>query len=331
MRAARSSAVALRGRRSARLRASSCRRRRGASAARASPAAPRATRTPARSGPAARPRCPRRARSTAAAVHRSRSARSRMPERPKCPSRPARRYQRVDPDAVVPNQQAHVALGAYSSSTSTAGALARAGTRSRAPRGRSGRRSSRTEGWSARGVPSTITRSSADAPSGHLLAHSREGLRQVEACRARRSAARAPCCALLDHLRDQLLHAPEQRAGRRALGHLPDGHVQLHRRAHEALQQGVVQLARDAGPLREALFEERVEPPRHLAEAPGVERASADGRHGQDARRAWNHARLPERPARSLNASDRFRAVPQPVAARRRRRGTRTGPGARLA
>jgi hypothetical protein len=157
--------------------------------------------------------------------------------------------------------------------------------------------------------------------SSHLVADSGEGLAEVEAVALAGAQAAHRAAPFLDDLRDQLLHAREQRAARRPLGHLPDGHVQLHRGAHEALQQGVVQLARDPRPLREALVEERIEPPRHLPNAPAV--GEPRRRHRGQERGELEPPRLPGPQARRsprAPPSGPFHSPSPPT----RRRGTRT-------
>ena len=60
-------------------------------------------------------------------------------------------------------------------------------------------------------------------------------------------------------------------------------HVQLHRRAEEALQQRVVQLLRDARPLGQALLEPHVELPGDLQHAQPVEGPAGERAREQDA------------------------------------------------
>ena len=70
-----------------------------------------------------------------------------------------------------------------------------------------------------------------------------------------------------DHAPHQLEHAVERAASRRARRHLPGRHVQLHRRAHESLQQRVVKILGDARPFRKPLLEANVELPGDLVHA----------------------------------------------------------------
>src|SRR5688572_14946282 len=113
---------------------------------------------------------------------------------------------------------------------------------------------------------------------GELLWYSREG--GLELVRAvRRPQATDGVAAFLGDAAHQVEHARKRRHRGRIRGQAIDGDVQLHRCAHESLQQGIVQLLRNVRPFREALFEPDVELFRDLTDAQPIGAPSRSEEH----------------------------------------------------
>ena len=118
---------------------------------------------------------------------------------------------------------------------------------------------------------------------GVFLLHQHEGLLQVVAALGAQSADRdAAFVADAAHQRE---HALELLPVRRLGGQIVDGGMQLHRGAHHALQQRVVQLLRDARAFGQAFFETDVQLPRELprAQLVGGEHERAAGGDDEEA------------------------------------------------
>src|SRR5215203_3497562 len=109
----------------------------------------------------------------------------------------------------------------------------------------------------------------------------------------RRAQALQGLAALLDDLAHQLLDPIETAPRGLAGGELVDGDVELHRGAEKALEQGIVELLRDARAFGKARLETAVETRPHLPHAPAVSR-SGEPHEGHGAQ-AEEPSRLVER------------------------------------
>ena len=125
-----------------------------------------------------------------------------------------------------------------------------------------------------------------------LLLHPAERLLEVVAASRRRAQATHGVAALIDDASHQLEHAIERRPRGRIGRHVAGRDMQLHRRADQTLQQGVVQVLRDARPLRQPFLEPDVEPPRDLVHPEAVQAGRSE--HDRDRAGELKPGRLPD-------------------------------------